>query len=96
MGRHISRLLSDGITIIVGNFNHDPNRAANDRVTLGAKFTIWACKTIGATGEEAFCSIMRKDALSSLSSTYENYDALQAQFFTRLKEWGGEIPTFTS
>ena len=96
MGRHISRLLSDGITIIVGNFNHDPNRAANDHVTLGAKFKIWACKTIGATDEEAFCSIIRKEALSTLSDTYKNYDTLHSRFFTRLKEWGGEIPTFTS
>ena len=49
MGRHISRRLSDGVTSIVGDFNHEANGMLNDFVVLGAKFSTWARENCGVT-----------------------------------------------
>ena len=96
MGRHISRRLSDGVTSIVGDFNHEANGMLNDFVVLGAKFSTWARENCGVTDAEALCALCNKESLSLTDTVKQNYDTLQKSCFDKIKASGLQIPIFTN
>ena len=96
MGRHISRRLSDGVTSIVGDFNHEANGMLNDFVVLGAKFSTWARENCGVTDAEALCALRNIESLLIIANLKRNYNELQKSCFDKIEASGLQIPIFVT